>query len=168
MLISQDNKGFSQILERHFRFCVVFLGILLFALSLYDLLSPPISKTIWRQTQTAMLTENFVNEGFSFKGLYLNIMGREKALAVYEFPVYNFVVGVLYVFFGIEQIWGKVVSLTCSLFCMMLLIELVRRRYGSCLGLLGGLFFILSPIPGTRYPTPVLFGFTRVAFSKPL
>lgn len=147
MFCISDGKRIEETLEAHYHLSLVILGILLLALTAYDLLSPPIaSKTIFRQTHTAMLTENFVKEGFSLNGLYLNITGRENPLVIYEFPVYNFIVGVLYSIFGADPFWGKAVSLTSALLGMLFLIELIRRRYGYSVGLLSGFFFVFSPV----------------------
>jgi len=90
---------------------LLILAILLFSVSLYDLFSPPITPTCARQTWTAMLTENFVKEGFSLKGLYLNVFGNEKKMVVQEFPIYNFITGLFYYYINNNIFWGKFVSL---------------------------------------------------------
>ena len=74
---------------------LVFLSVLMIIVSFKDLVVPPLATTIWRQAQTAMITDNFVREGFSFNGLYVNLKGKEKLMMAYEFPIYNFVVEVV-------------------------------------------------------------------------
>ena len=142
-----DGKRIEETLQANYHISLIMLVILLISMSAYDLFSPPIaSKTIFRQTHTAMLTDNFVKEGFSLNGLYLNIFGNEKLLMIYEFPAYNFVVGILYSIFRSDPFWGKVVSIISALLAMILFVEITRRRYGYSVGLISGLFFILSPI----------------------
>jgi len=119
---------------------------LLILLSVYDLLSPPISPVSFRQTQTAMLTENFVKEGFSLTGLYANFRGPEKVMMVYEFPLYNFIVGLFFLLLGNNIIWAKLVSLICSIVTLLCLVKLVRRLSGETVALCTGLFFIFSPL----------------------
>ena len=115
--------------------------------SLYDLLSPQFSgPTILRQAQTAMLTENFVREGFSLKGLYLNIHGNDKPLLVYEFPIYNFAVGLLFRTINYRPIWGQLVSLLASIGVLVISWKLARDRYGDLSAFFTGLFFVLSPL----------------------
>lgn len=150
----------SKTLEKHFSSCVIILTVLFITLCLYDLFAPPISKTIWRQTQTAMLTENFLKEDFSLNGLYLNITGTEKPLMVYEFPIYNLVVGSFFAVVGNSPFWGKFVSLLASIICLILIVQNIRWRYGKRLGLLTGLFFAFSPVGLMMYTSfqPDSFG----------
>ena len=89
---------------------VVFILILI-AVSLPDLFSPPISSTIWRQCQTAMLTENFVKSGFRLHGLTVDIFGDENPMMIQEFPLYHILTGILFKITGINIFWGKLISL---------------------------------------------------------
>ncbi len=119
---------------------------LLIVVSLYDLFSPPITPTIARQTQTAMLSENFAREGFSLKGLYLNVHGYDKPTLVLEFPFYNFVTGVLFLAFQKTVFWSKLISLIASLVTLGLLFALVKKYYGDPLATATALFFICCPV----------------------
>ena len=120
--------------------------ILLIAVSLFDLLAPLISSTIWRQTQTAMLTENLIKEHFSPWGLYVNILGPAKPLMIYEFPSYNFITGIFLYFFGDSVIWGKFLSMIFSVFSLIILTKIIRKYYGQTLAVLTAVFFIFSPL----------------------
>ena len=114
-----------------------------------------------------MLTENFAKEGFSLSGLHLNITGREKPLMIYEFPIYNFVVGCLFLVAGNNPFWGKAVSLFCSILCMLFLIRNIRRQYGKRLSLLSGFFFVFSPVGLMMYTSfqPDVLGLMFVMIS---
>ncbi len=126
---------------------IIALVVLLILISAGDLFSPFLSgPTILRQTQTAMLTENFVREGFRLKGLYLTILGNEKPMVVYEFPIYNFLVGIFFKVFNYKPVWGQLVSLLASLAGLLVLVRLVRVYAGNTAALLAGLFFIVSPL----------------------
>lgn len=113
---------------------------------MYDLLSPPISVTIFRQTQTAMQTENFVKEGFSLSGLYLGINGHDKYMLVLEFPIYNFVVGLLFSIFNHNPFWGKIISLMSSVITMVVFYRLVKSTFDDSIAFYSALFFILTPV----------------------
>jgi hypothetical protein len=119
---------------------------LLILICMYDLLSPPISVTISRQTQTAMLTENFVKEGFSLSGLYLGLKGSDKYMLVLEFPVYNFVVGLLFYVFKHNPFWGKLVSLMSSVFTLVVFYRLIKSTFDDSIAFYSALFFILTPV----------------------
>lgn len=125
---------------------VVFLIILLIIVCLYDLLSPPISVTIWRQTQTAMLTDNFMREGFSLRGLYVGLNGHDRLMVVYEFPIYNFIVGLLFKLFGNNPFWGKLVSLFGAIITLVVFRRLVKSISNDLVVFYASLFFIFIPI----------------------
>ena len=157
-------------LKRTSSIWLAILLVLLILVSLYDLFSPPINPTGFRQTQTAMLTENFVKEGFSINGLYVNLNGPGKLMLVFEFPIYNFIVGIFFLLFGNNIIWAKLVSLICSIITLLLLFKLVRRLYGDSVAVCTCLFFIFSPLNllmGTAVqPDALGLMFLMVALSK--
>jgi 4-amino-4-deoxy-L-arabinose transferase-like glycosyltransferase len=125
---------------------VSWLGLLGVLLSIFDLLAPLTSSTIWRQTQTAMLTHNYVTSGFSLHGLRVEFMGPARPLMVQEFPFYNLLTGLASRYFGHPVFWGKLVSLAAFLIALALLLRLVERFYGSHHSWLAGLLFVISPL----------------------
>lgn len=125
---------------------IAILIALLIAVCIYDLLSPPISVTIARQTQTAMLTDNFAKEGFSLKGLYLGIKGHDKFMVVYEFPIYNFIVGILFKIFNNSPFWGKLISMLASIIALITFNRLVKSIVGPLIAFRASLFFIFLPV----------------------
>lgn len=127
------------------RITILLMGLLI-VVCLYDLMSPPISVTIVRQTQTAMLTDNFLKEGFSLKGLYTNINGREGLKVAYEFPIYNFIVGLFFLLFGSNPFWGKLVSLFGACILLSVFHRLAKSISDNLTAFYAALFFIFSPI----------------------
>ena len=119
---------------------------LLFVLALPDLLSPPISPTILRQTQTYILTRHFGEAGFSLAGLYTDMNGPVPLHLVYEFPLYNFAVGLLFAVFGPAFFWGKLVSLIASITGLLILLHLLRTRWSESVAIRAGLFYVSCPI----------------------
>lgn len=121
------------------------MAALLVLVSLYDLFSPPTNALIFRQTQTAMLTENFARSGFRISGLTVDIMGTMPALLVVEFPLYNVIAGVLYPVFGSLVFIGKLVSLACAVITLLVLWRIVERQWGRHAAALTSVFFIFTP-----------------------
>jgi dolichyl-phosphate-mannose-protein mannosyltransferase len=119
---------------------------LLALLSLTDLLSPPISPTISRQTQTYAQTAHFVESGFAFEGLTIDIDGAKPFHLAYEFPLYQTIVGVLFAAFGFAFIWGKLVSLAAALISVGLFAKLVSQQYPETVARRAALFMASSPI----------------------
>lgn len=122
------------------------LSVLIIATSAADLYSPPLSSTSWRQTQTATLTENLVKSDFSLNGMFVNFLGEQKPLMIYEFPLYNYVVGFLFRFFGYDPLWGKLISLVASILAMGILVKMVSDHYGATVSNVVGLFYVFTPI----------------------
>jgi len=133
-LINDQNKS------------LIFLTILLVLSCFYDLISGPYSTTMWRQAQTAMITDNYVREGFSLQGLYVGLKGNEKLMMAYEFPVYNFIVGLLFKVFNHNPFWGKLLSLVASIVTLIFFYRLVKSISNNSMAFYASLFFVLLPI----------------------
>ncbi len=125
---------------------VVFLIVLLIIVCLYDLLSPPISATISRQAHTAILTNNFLKEGFSLKGLYMQLNGQDRLRVAYEFPIYNFIVAFLFKVFGNNPFWGKLVSFLGTIVMLVVFRRLVKSISNNLVAFYASLFFIFIPV----------------------
>ena len=119
---------------------------LLVLLSLPDLVSPPISPTIFRQTQTYSQTVNFAAGGFSFDALTLDIDGPRPFHVAYEFPVYQALTGALFVLLGPAVFWGKFVSLVAAICGLLLFLRLAREHFGGRIATRAGIFLAVSPI----------------------
>src|SRR3954471_3810597 len=76
------------------------IAALLVILSLPDLFAPPISPTIFRQTQTYEQTKHLVAGGFKPNAMAIDVDGARPLRLVYEFPVYQALVGLLFAAFG--------------------------------------------------------------------
>lgn len=78
--------------------------------SAYDLSAPPISQTLWRQTQTAELTRNFVSSGFDWDGLCIYTHGKTPVIVHYDFPIFNVMAGLFDNAFGHSPFTGKAIA----------------------------------------------------------
>jgi hypothetical protein len=115
-------------------------------LSLPDLLSPPISPTISRQTQTYAQTAHFAESGFSFRGLATDIDGPRRYPVAYEFPLYQAGVGALFVAFGPRFLWGKAVSLVAATVGLWLALQLFRELWDERIARRAGFFLATCPL----------------------
>ena len=120
--------------------------VLLVLLGLPDLLAPPISPTILRQTQTYSQILHFVQSGFSLSGLTMDIDGPRPFPVVSEFPIYQAVVGTFVALLGRAFFWGKLVSLAATVAALWMLIDLARSRWGEPVARRAGWFLAASPI----------------------
>jgi Dolichyl-phosphate-mannose-protein mannosyltransferase len=121
------------------------IGLLLL-LSLPDLMSPPISPTILRQTQTYSQTAHFVDGGFSLSALTIDVDGPRPFHIAYEFPLYQGVTGSLFVLFGPAVLWGKLVSLAATAAGLWIFLRLVREHWDERVATRAGALLASSPI----------------------
>jgi 4-amino-4-deoxy-L-arabinose transferase-like glycosyltransferase len=119
---------------------------LLIPLSLPDLFSPPISPTIARQTRTYSQTKHLVSSGFSVSGMAMDIDGPRPFRVVYEFPLYQAVVGALFTLFGPAFFWGKFVSLAATASGLWIFLQAARNQWGDPVAWSAGFVIASSPI----------------------
>lgn len=124
------------------------LLILLFALGIrvYSINSPPVGVHQWRQTQTAMIAENYYENGYRFFYPQINWAGGTEGYAETDFPVYSFVVAVGYHFFGDHDWVGRVFSVFFSLATIVFLYLLVRKHIDERTALWSSFFFAVMPL----------------------
>jgi hypothetical protein len=72
---------------------------------------------------------HFVESGFAFEGLTIDIDGAKPFHVAYEFPLYQPIVGVLFAAFGFAFIWGKLVSFAAALITIL---EIPARIVFAC------------------------------------
>lgn len=123
--------------------CVMSLGV---ALRCFDLTAPLLDLASWRETQTAMITRNLVRDGFDLFHPRIDWFGNAVAYLALEFPLYNALVGGLYVLFGEHEIFGRLVSIAFfsgSTLFFYLLAKLLLDEKAVFFSLL---FFVVSPL----------------------
>lgn len=124
------------------------LLILLFALGIrvYSINSPPVGVHQWRQTQTAMIAENYYENGYRFFYPQINWAGAAQGYAETDFPAYSFVVAVGYHFFGDHDWVGRSFSVFFSLATIVFLYLLVRKHIDERAALWSSFFFAVMPL----------------------
>lgn len=124
------------------------LLILLFALGIraYSINSPPIGVHQWRQTQTAMIAENYYENGFSFFYPRINWAGGTEGYAETDFPIFSFVVALGYGLFGDHDWVGRAFSVFFSLATIVFLYLLVRKHIDERTALWSSFFFAVMPL----------------------
>ncbi|MDD5147109.1 MAG: glycosyltransferase family 39 protein [Candidatus Daviesbacteria bacterium] len=124
-----------------------------FLVRLYKLDSPIADWHSWRQADTAAVTRNFIKLGFNpFFPKYDDMSGvAEKPIVnpagfrFVEFPVYNIVVYPLYLLFGIDDKYHRLVSIIFSLSSTVFLFFIVKKYAGTAVGLLTAFTFVALP-----------------------
>lgn len=144
-------------------FWLIIILILGFIVRIYKINEPLADWHSWRQADTASVTRNFIEDGFSpfmprfddmsaTSDLPIPNIGRFRFV---EFPIYNIVVYPLYLFFEMDIKYHRLVSIFFSL-GSSLFIYLITKRY------LNAFVVIISVFIFTFLPFNIFFSRTTL------
>ena len=155
------KKGISDV---SWLWIVLVLGL---ALRLIALQEPLIDKQAWRQTDTAAIARNFYEEGYTLCYPKIDWRGTTSGHVEANFPLYPFVVGLLYSVVGGAHEWvGRLLAALCSTAAGALLYMLALRlgmgKQGALCGTLVYLFFPLSIYYGRTFMPEAMMLFLSV------
>lgn len=131
------------------------LFVLTFVPRLYRFNNPIADWHSWRQADTAAVTRNFVQEGYTpffpkfdtMNSLNETQTPNPKRYFFAEFPLYNSAVYIFYRafhHFTLEQ-WGRIISILSSSFATICLYFLVREYSNKRIAFFSALFFAILP-----------------------
>lgn len=134
---------------------LIFLGILTFIPRLYKFDNPIADWHSWRQADTAVVTRNFVQEGYTpffpkfntLNSLNERQIPNPNRYFFAEFPIYNTFQYVGYVFIGyftLEE-WGRIISIIAASLTTIVLFMLVREYSSERVALIAAIFFAILP-----------------------
>ncbi len=119
----------------------------------YRLNTPLADWHSWRQADTAAVARNFIQEDFnllypqsdSFWALSEGQLPNPHRYFMNEFPLYNASVAVLYKYFGINHVYGRIVSIAVSALGALYLFLLVQKLLGYPTAIFSLLYYSLLP-----------------------
>lgn len=148
---------------------IIFAG---FLVRLYKIDLPIADWHSWRQADTASVTRNFIKHGFNpFYPIYDDMSSVSDKLIpnpntyrFVEFPLYNIAVYPFYKFFGVNEIWHRLVSALFSLGSSIFLFLILGKYLDSATRLLSVVIFTFLPFnvffSRTTLPEPALVFFS--------
>ncbi len=107
--------------------------------------SPLLDYQAYRQCQTASMARNYARHGMHFFTPELDTEGR-PARAGTEFPVYSYVLALLFKVFGTREALGRLLSSLFAAWGAIFLYLFVRPRLGEARALASGLVMCALPI----------------------
>lgn len=127
---------------------VLFIGVRTYRLS-----APLADWHSWRQADTAAVARNFIQEKFdllypqsdSLWSLSEGQLPNPNRYFINEFPLYNATVAVIYQYFGINHVYGRMVSIATSLVGAIYLFLLVKKLLGLPTAIASLLYYTLLP-----------------------
>lgn len=142
-------------MKKYYTDIIILLPLLLltFLVRTYRLQTPLADWHSWRQADTAAVARNFVKEKFNIlypqsdSFLAFNSQGLENPNRwfINEFPFYNAVVALIYKQFGINHIYGRLVSIFFATLGAMFLYLLTNKLFNRKVAILAGLYYALNP-----------------------
>ncbi|MBI4130840.1 glycosyltransferase family 39 protein [Candidatus Roizmanbacteria bacterium] len=137
---------------------IILLAVIVvaFLVRLYKIDNPVADWHSWRQADTSAVTRNFVKFGFNplvprYDDISNVQTGQDNPMGYrfVEFPLYNAISYVVYVFFsrwfGSIEFWERMVSIALSLGTLSFIVLLVKKYIATSAALWSGLFFALLP-----------------------
>ncbi|XHR84317.1 MAG: ArnT family glycosyltransferase [Gloeotrichia echinulata GP01] len=125
---------------------LLFLCALALSVRLYNINSPIIGIHSWRQSDTAAIARNFYENGLNFFYPQIDWGGNSPGYCETEFPIYSFIVALIYKVFGVHEFWGRLFSVICFIVALYFLYQLVIKYYNSKIAFWSCLCFTILPL----------------------
>jgi len=129
------------------------IGMILFGMILFGLLlrlpstnMPLLDRNSCRQTDTAAIARNFYKHGLNIFHPQVDWRGASEGYVESEFPIYPFLVAILYRVLGPNDLLGRMVSLIFFIFSAVLLFRLTQKLWDDQTAVWAALFFMISPM----------------------
>jgi len=128
---------------------IIFFGLFLLGAGLRSLdEGRPVDyriRPVWRECDYASIARNYWREGMNILSPRIDWRGDGPGYAEMEFPLFPWVVAVMYKVFGYNELWGKLFSYLISL-TLFIFFRLASYLLESLSAIIASLFFVLSPL----------------------
>jgi len=116
------------------------------AVRLINLNTPLVDAHSWRQTFTAMIANNFYLHGYKIMYPEVDYNGNDSGYVASEFPVYPFIVALLYKIWGMHDALGKAISIAFYLLSSILVFFLFRKYSSESTARWSLIFYLFLPL----------------------
>lgn len=100
----------------------------------------------WRQADTAAIARSFATENMNIAYPAIDWRGETPGYVESEFQLYTFMIALLYKLFGIQEIFGRALSVLCSLLTVLGLYLLVKKMIDERTALWSAFFYAVLPL----------------------
>ncbi len=124
---------------------ILFLLSLALSVRIYNITAPLIGVHSWRQSDTAAMSRNFDANGLNL--FYPQIdWGGLPGYCETEFPIYSFIVALLYRIFGVHDSLGRLLSVACFLVTIYFLYQLTLKFFNGTAAFWACLIYSILPL----------------------
>ena len=138
-LMKTRNKFFSE-----YSFWPIFL--IGFSLRIVNVSAPILGVHSWRQADTGAIARNYLENGLVFWLPQVDWSGASSGFVECEFPLYQYLVALMYKLFGVNELIARGFSVLCSCLTVFMIFSLGTRLFGRRAGWWGALFYAIMPI----------------------
>lgn len=85
----------------------------------------------WRQTDGLMVARNFYERDANILYPAVDVAGEKSGIVGCEFPILNYLIYIVSLFFGYESWYGRLINLIISSFGVFFFFKLIRNRFGE-------------------------------------
>lgn len=124
-------------------FLIIVLGLVL---RIYKINNPILDLYPIRQEQCAMLARNFLKDGLNIFSGRVDWYGNWDSRWVLEFPLISYLAALCYNFFGIKELFGRMISVLFSVGSLGIFYLLVSQFFNRKVAILAVLLFAVSPL----------------------
>lgn len=126
----------------------ILIAILFFSIviRLFHISFPLIGWHSWRQADTASIARNFYLNDHNILYPQIEWRGNTDGYVESEFHIYPYIVSLLYSVFGMDDMWGRIVSVIFAIFTIYGLYLLVRRIISEKTALWAALIYSILPL----------------------
>lgn len=133
--------------QNFFELAVLIFIFLLFLFLRVRFITSPLTDFHWqRQIDTAAVARNFYEEGMNIFYPRVDWRGTTPGYVEMEFPLYPYLVAVLYHIFGLNDLIGRLVSVAFACGTFFLLYGLIRKLFGEISALFAAGLFAFAPL----------------------
>ena len=126
---------------------LIFLILLLAcAVRLYHINFPVGGFAAWRQADTAAMAKNFFEGGYHLTAPQIDWGGNTPGYVETEFPVFSFLIALLYRFLGMSELWARLLAVACSCATVAGLYRLVTLTVDETVALWSAFFYAILPL----------------------
>lgn len=104
------------------------------------------TREAWRECDTASIARNYYREDMDILNPRIDWRGDGPGLVEIEFPAFPWLIALLYELFGVNEVFGRILSYIISLAALAVFFALARHLLPGSAGIGASLFFVLSPL----------------------
>lgn len=116
------------------------------AVRLHGIDRPLLDHHMYRQAHTAMIARNYVERSPVLREPEIDGFGAARMLWLNEFTLYPWLVSVMYRVTGVDVIWGRLLTVLCSLGAAVCLYRIARRWRDELTAAAAMAFLLFSPV----------------------